>query len=89
MERERGDGGPVSEQQEGFEPGRGAVRGGAVGGNAGMQFTVPGDHGDFTDDEPDPVADIAGPGHLLGPEDAAMHIEDDSGPGDEFRDFEE
>jgi hypothetical protein len=75
-------GGPMSEQQEAFEPQWGTAdvrgRGGATGAS-GPQYVGADDDGDFTDDEPTAIAGEAGSTYLLGPEDAAMHVEDEEG----------
>ncbi|TQM79084.1 hypothetical protein FHX81_1378 [Saccharothrix saharensis] len=70
---------PMSEQQEELEPGWGTTHSAPATGSSGHQYTAPDDRGDLTDDEPTSIADEAGFDHLLGPEDAAMHVEDEDG----------
>ena len=74
--------GPMSEQQEELEPrwdGRGGYSVRRDPETAGPQFTSPDDDGDFVDEEPSAIADRAGSNYPVGPEDAAMHIEDEDG----------
>lgn len=83
--------GPMSEQQEELEPRWGTREGHSVRRDpetAGRQFTATeggGDDsdGDFVDEEPTAVADEAGSNYPVGPEDAAMHIEDEDGRPDD------
>ncbi|MEU4743310.1 hypothetical protein AB0G02_23000 [Actinosynnema sp. NPDC023658] len=70
----------VSEQQEGLDRGT-ADHHLSTGDATGPQYTD--DDGDLTDDEPRAVADEAGRSYPLGPEQAAMHIEDEDGRQDE------
>ncbi|MFD0200662.1 MULTISPECIES: hypothetical protein [Saccharothrix] len=78
-ERARPARGPMSEQQEELEPGWGTIHRGRAPENVGPQYTAPGGDGSFIDDEATAIADEAGSDNLLGPEDAAMHIEDEDG----------
>ncbi|MGW4115936.1 hypothetical protein ACWEFJ_34130 [Actinosynnema sp. NPDC004786] len=78
---ERG-GRPVSEQQEQFEPrwereDDREVRG--PGGTVGPQYVGPDDDGGFGDRESTAIAGEAGSDYLLGPEGAAVHVEDEDG----------
>lgn len=72
----------MSEQQEQFEPrwepeDDRAVRG--RGETAGAQYVGPDDDGDLIDREPTAIAGEAGSDYLIGPEGAAMHVEDEDG----------
>jgi hypothetical protein len=78
--------GPMSEQQEELEPRWGTREGHSVRRDpetAGPQFTSADDDadtdGDFVDEEPTAIADQAGSNYPVGPEDAAMHIENEEG----------
>ena len=70
-----GERGPMSEQQEEFEAGWGTTRSAAAPNTGGHQYIAPENSGE----EPRAIADEAGSDYLLGPEDAAMHIEGDDG----------
>ncbi|MCC8247781.1 hypothetical protein [Saccharothrix luteola] len=72
----------MSEQQEAIEPRWGAGEGHSPRRDPeapGPQYSAPDDEGDFVDEEPTSIADEAGSNYLRGPEDAAMHIEDEDG----------
>ncbi len=72
----------MSEQQEELEPRWGTREGHSLRRDpetAGRQFTSPDDDGDFVDEEPSAIAEEAGSNYPVGPEDAAMHIEDEDG----------
>ncbi|MEV1121080.1 hypothetical protein AB0I91_39005 [Actinosynnema sp. NPDC049800] len=72
----------MSEQQEAIEPRWGTGEGYGLRRDSetpGPQFSAPDDDGDFIDEEPTSIADEAGSNYLRGPEDAAMHIEDEDG----------
>lgn len=79
-ERPRADRAALSEQQEELEPRWDADRDPRPATEEpGPQYSPPGGGGDLLDDESDAIADQAGPSYLRGPEDGAMHLEDEDG----------
>ncbi|MCE7000481.1 hypothetical protein LZG04_37535 [Saccharothrix sp. S26] len=69
--------GPMSEQQEALEPRWDAREGHGARPDpeaVGPQFTAP---DEVVDEESTAIAEAAGSHYPVGPEDAAMHIEDD------------